>query len=192
MSRGTISVCAEVCGGGLMSEHRLRGVLESGTPGVGEAAPDFELPAVIGGVRQTLRLSAYRGQMNVALAFYPFNWQDASAAQLISYQKQRPRVLETNSEIVAITVDSIMNTVSWERAIGPFDFPLCSDFWPHGEVSERYGVFRKGDQNSEDSAGASERAVLVIDRIGNVVFRRSYPRDLAAPVDEILAVFEKI
>ena len=27
------------------------------------------------------------------LAFYPFNWQEASAAQLISYQAQRPRVL---------------------------------------------------------------------------------------------------
>jgi alkyl hydroperoxide reductase subunit AhpC len=175
-----------------MSEHRIRGVLENGTPGVGEAAPDFELPAVIGGVRQALRLSGYCGQKNVALAFYPFNWQDASATQLISYQTQRPRVLACNSEIVAITVDSIMNTVAWEREIGPFDFPLCSDFWPHGEVSERYGVFRKADQNSDETAGASERAVLVIDRNGNVAFRKRYQHDLAAPVEEILAVLEKI
>lgn len=191
MSRGTISVC-EVCGGGLMSEHRLRGVLENGTPGVGEAAPDFELPAVIGGVRQTLRLGGFRGQKNVALAFYPFNWQDASAAQLISYQAQRPRVLASNSEIVAITVDSIMNTVAWEREIGPFDFPLCSDFWPHGEVSERYGVLRKDDQNSDETAGSSERVVLVVDRNGSVVFRKSYQHDQAAPVEEILAVLEMI
>jgi peroxiredoxin len=175
-----------------MSEHRLRGVLESGTPGVGEAAPDFELPAVIGGVRQTLRLSAYRGKRNVALAFYPFNWQDASAAQLIGYQTQRPRLLASNSEIVAITVDSIMNTVSWEREIGPLDFPLCSDFWPHGEVSERYGVFRKGDQNSDETAGASARAVLVVDRRGSIVFRKSYQHDQATPVEEVLAVLEKI
>jgi peroxiredoxin len=175
-----------------MAEHRLRGVLESGLPGVGEAAPDFELPAVIAGVRQTLRLSAYRGQKNVALAFYPFNWQDASAAQLIGYQTQRPRVLASNAEIVAITVDSIMNTVAWEREIGPFDFPLCSDFWPHGEVSERYGVLREGDQNFDETVGASERAVLVVDRAGNVVFRKSYLDDEAAPVEEVLAVLEKI
>ncbi len=175
-----------------MSEHRIRGVLENGTPGVGEAALDFELPAVIGGVRQTLRLSSYRGLKNVAMAFYPFNWQDASAAQLISYQTQRPRVLASNSEILAITVDSIMNTVAWEREIGPFDFPLCSDFWPHGEVSERYGVLRKGDRNSDGAAGASERAVLVVDRGGSVVFRRSYHPGEIAPVEEVLAVLEKI
>jgi peroxiredoxin len=175
-----------------MSEHRLRGVLENGTPGVGETAPDFELPAVIGGVRQTLRLGAYRGQKSVALAFYPFNWQDASAAQLISYQAQRPRMLASNSEIVAITVDSIMNTVAWEREIGPFDFPLCSDFWPHGEVSERYGVLRKSDLHSDETAGASERAVLVVDRSGSVVFRKSYRHDQAAPVEDVLAVLEKV
>src|SRR5258708_32225626 len=96
-----------------MSEDRSRGVLESGTPGVGDAAPDFELPALIAGVRQPLRLSAYRGEKNVALAFYPFNWQETTAAQLVSYQAQRPRVLASNPEIVAITVHAIMNTTAW-------------------------------------------------------------------------------
>ena len=117
-----------------------------------------------------MRLSSYRGQKSVALAFYPFNWQEISAAQLVSYQVQRPRVLASNAEIVAITVDSIMNTTAWERAIGPFEFPMCSDFWPHGAVSERYGVLRK----SGEGVGASERAVVVVNRSGNVVFRKSY------------------
>ena len=47
-----------------------------------------------------------------------------------------------------------MNTTVWEREIGPFDFPLCSDFWPHGEVSRSYGVLRE----AAPLAGASERA----------------------------------
>ncbi len=170
-----------------MREERLRGVIENGTPGVGDAAPDFELPALVAGVKQPFRLSAYRGEKTVVLAFYPFNWQETSAAQLISYQAQRPRVLENNAEIVAITVDSIMNTTAWERAIGPFEFPLCSDFWPHGEVSERYGVFRK----SGDGAGSSDRAVVIVDRNGNVAFRKSYVRDEVAPVEEVLTVLEK-
>ena len=171
-----------------MKEDRLRGVLENGTPGVGGAAPDFELPALVAGVKQPLRLSAYRGQKNVVLAFYPFNWQETSAARLISYQTQRPRVLASGAEIVAITVDSIMNTTAWERAIGPFDFPLCSDFWPHGEVSERYGVLRK----SGVDAGSSDRAVVIVDRSGNVVFRKTYAQDQVAPVDEVLTVLEKV
>jgi alkyl hydroperoxide reductase subunit AhpC len=171
-----------------MKEDRLRGVLENGTLGVGDAAPDFELSALVAGVKQPFRLSAYRGQKIVVLAFYPFNWQETSAVQLVSYQAQRPRVLASSAEIVAITVDSIMNTTAWERAIGPFDFPLCSDFWPHGEVSARYGVLRK----SGVGAGSSERAVVIVDRGGNVAFRRTYALDQVAPVEEILPVLEKL
>jgi alkyl hydroperoxide reductase subunit AhpC len=186
---------------GYMPEERLRGVLDSGTPAVGDAAPDFELPALIAGVRGTLRLSAYRGHKCVVLAFYPFNWQEVSARQLADYQAQRPRLLARNAEIVGITVDSIMNTVAWERGIGPLEFPLCSDFWPHGEVSERYGVLRKSvlpksnensGGNSDEAAGASERAIVVVARSGSVVFRKIYAPDEVAPVEEVFTVLEKI
>ncbi len=175
-----------------MKEDRLRGVIESGTPGVGDAAPDFELLALVAGVKKPLRLSAYRGEKNVVLAFYPFNWQETSATQLISYQVQRARVLASNAEIVAITVDSIMNTTAWERAIGPFDFPLCSDFWPHGEVSERYGVLRRSGGKSDDGTGSCDRVVLIVDRSGSVAFRKTYAREQVPPVEEVLAVLEQI
>jgi peroxiredoxin (alkyl hydroperoxide reductase subunit C) len=175
-----------------MPEEGVRGVLENGTPGVGDAAPDFELPALIVGVRQTLRLSAYRGQKSVVLAFYPFNWQEISARQLVGYQAQRPRVLARNAEIVAIAVDSIMNTTAWERVIGPLEFPLCSDFWPHGEVSERYGVLRETGGKSGECVGASERAVVVVDRTGNVVFRKRYSTDEVAPLEDVFTVLDKI
>jgi peroxiredoxin len=40
---------------------------------VGDMAPDFELPAVLGDKRQKFKLSDHRGA-NVVLAFYVLNW----------------------------------------------------------------------------------------------------------------------
>jgi peroxiredoxin len=171
-----------------MAEDRVRGVIENEPASVGSAAPDFELPALIAGVKKPLRLSAYRGQKSVVLAFYPFNWRETSAKQLIGYQVERPRVLASNAETVAVTVDSIMNTTSWEREIGPFDFPICADFWPHGEVCARYGVLR----GSGAEAGASERAVFVIDRGGRIVFRKIYGLEEVPPMEEILPMLRKL
>lgn len=170
-----------------MPEKNVRGVATSEPASVGTVAPDFELPALIAGVKKTLRLSSYRGR-NVVLAFYPYNWREASAKQLISFQVQRPRVLASNAEIIAVTVDSIMNTTTWEREIGPFDFPICADFWPHGEVCMRYGVLRE----SGPEAGASERAIFVIDGGGHVVFRKVYGWDDVASIEDVFPVLEKL
>ncbi|HUB02932.1 MAG TPA: redoxin domain-containing protein [Terriglobales bacterium] len=169
-----------------MLEERLRGVIQSPLPSVGDAAPDFELPALVAGVRKALRLSDYRPQKKVILAFYPSNWEQASERQLASYQNERTRLLAHDAETVGVSVDSIMNATAWERVIGPLDFPLCSDFWPHGEVAKRYGVL----EESGDDAGSCRRAVFVIDHAGIIVFRKTYDLDFAAPVDDIFAVLE--
>jgi hypothetical protein len=41
---------------------------------IGDVAPDFELPAVTGNARSKFKLSDFRGQKNVVLAFYPLDW----------------------------------------------------------------------------------------------------------------------
>jgi peroxiredoxin len=170
-----------------MANERVRGVIESGLVSVGNPAPDFELPALVGGVRKNFRLAQFRGK-TVVLAFYPFNWQEASLQQLAAYQAQRPRLLACNAETVAINVESIMNTTAWERAHGPFDFPLCSDFWPHGAVCGRYGVLRE----SGCGAGASEHALFVVAPSGLVLFCKSYEPDAIPSLDEVFPLLEKV
>jgi peroxiredoxin len=170
-----------------MAIVRVRGVADSGLVSVDDPAPDFELPALIGGVRKNFRLAEYRGQF-VVLAFYPFNWQEGSLRQMAGYQAQRARVLACNAETVAINVESIMNTTAWERANGPFDFPLCSDFWPHGAVCRRYGVLRE----SGNGAGASERAIFVVSPSGQIVLRKIYETEEIPSLDEIFPTLEKV
>jgi len=151
-------------------------------------APDFDLPVLLGGVKKRFHLRDELKQRNVVLAFYPRNWQESSARQLAAYQAQRAEFARLRSEIVGISVDSIMNTTSWERVIGPFDFPICSDFWPHGAVSQAYGVFREQGPGK----GASERAIVVVTQSGRIAFRKVYDLDEAVPVDATLAALREI
>ena len=140
---------------------------------LGDVAPDFDLPALAAGVKRRFHLSDLRGKQNLVLAFYPLNWEAVSAGQMITYQAEREKFSAREAEVVAISVDSIMNITAWERDIGPFDFSMCSDFWPHGEVSVRYEVLRE----HAPFAGASERAVFVLDKSGRITFRKIYPLD---------------
>ena len=100
---------------------------------VNDFAPDFDLPVLTAGVKGRFRLREHSAE-NLVLAFYPSNWEPVSTEQLIGYQVERESFLARNAEVVGINVDSIMNTTAWEREIGPLEFPLCSDFWPHAAV----------------------------------------------------------
>jgi peroxiredoxin len=153
----------------------------------GDVAPDFEVPVLIGGVKKLFHLSENRGNQNIVLAFYPMNWDPVSARQMVGYQVDHDKFLVRGAEIVGISIDHIMNTTSWEREIGPFDFPLCSDFWPHGEVSQQYGVLR----HAEPFAGASERAIFVVDKAGRIAFSTAYLIDQLPDIEETLAALPR-
>ena len=148
---------------------------------VGDRAPEFVLPGLLGGVKERFRLSEQRGK-NIILAFYPFNWEPISIEQFTNYQVAHDKLLASNAEVVGISVESIMNITAWERDIGPLDFPLCSDFWPHGEVCGSYGLLRR----EEPDKGASERALCIVDTRGTLAFRRLYGRRDVPNVQELL------
>ena len=153
---------------------------------VGNLAPDFDLPVLIAGVKGRFRLRESPAK-NLVLAFYPSNWEPISTEQLIGYQVERENFLARNAEVVGINVDSIMNTTVWEREIGPLEFPLCSDFWPHAAVCLAYGVLREG----EPFRGTCERAVFVLDR-SRIAFRKLYPLDEVPPVAEVFSALDQL
>lgn len=167
---------------GVASEDRR------GLAGVSDLAPDFDLPALIGGVKKRFHLREELKQRNVVLAFYPQNWQEASKKQMAAYQAEHASFNQYRAEVVGISVDSIMNSTSWEREIGPLDFVICSDFWPHGEVSRAYGVFRE----EEPCRGMSQRAIFVVSQSGRIGFRKLYPLEKTAPISEALEALREL
>ncbi|HUX08111.1 MAG TPA: peroxiredoxin [Acidobacteriota bacterium] len=127
---------------------------------VGDAAPDFTL-ADINQVK--VSLSDYKGRKNVLLVFYPMAFSPVCSAQIPSYQKIYDKFEELNTEVIAVSVDSIFTHKAWADGLGGISYPLLSDFWPHGGVADLFGVMRQAE-------GFSERALIVVDKEGIIRF----------------------
>ena len=156
------------------------------TPGT--LAPEFELPAVVGGVKRKFRLGSLRGKKNVLLAFYPANWSEVSRMQLTEFQAQSEQLKSRQTLAVSVCVDSIMNTTAWEREIGPLDFPMCADFWPHGHVSALFGALRE----QEPMLGAADRVFYLIDRVGKIVLHQRCGLDELPGLNSVLDVISSL
>jgi glutaredoxin len=63
-----------------------------------------------------------------------------------------------NAQVLGISVDSVPCLKAWATDLGGINYPLLSDFWPHGAVAQKYDVLR--------AEGHSERALFVIDKQG--------------------------
>ena len=156
----------------------------------GEMAPDFELGAVTGTLRHTVKLSDYRDKSNVVLVFHPADWTPTCTAELQNFNKHKQEFSALGAELLDISVDSVYSHIAWqEREIGMMDFPLASDFFPHGAVAEAYGVLRT---DAQPLAGISERAVFIVDKSGRIAFSTVSPLDIAPKPEAILAELEKL
>lgn len=60
---------------------------------------------------------------------------------------------------MGLSCDSTNTLRAWAETLGGLAYPLCSDFWPHGKVTQEYGVFNA-------TLGRPERAIIVIDASG--------------------------
>lgn len=88
-----------------------------------------------------------------------------------------------NAQVMDISVDSIPSHIAWrEREIGPVEVPLCSDFYPHAEVTRKFGILREGPP----VPGISERAAFIVDKAGKIAFAMVYPIDQLPDIEELL------
>ena len=130
----------------------------------GDEAPDFELRSHRGG---SVRLSDYRGKKHVVLAFHPLAFTPVCAAQMCAYESDMKRLAKKDAVVLGLSIDAQPAKTAWSQTLGPISFDLLSDFHPHGEVAQKYGVFREKD-------GISERAVFVVDKNGRIAWARKY------------------
>jgi len=130
----------------------------------GEDAPDFSLRTHRGG---TVKLSDFRGKKNVVLAFHPLAFTPVCANQMAGYESDRSQFERAGAAVLGISIDAQPAKAAWAKTLGQISYDLLSDFHPHGEVAQKYGVFRASD-------GISERAIFVVDKNGKIAWSKVY------------------
>lgn len=150
---------------------------------VGDPAPEFSLPAVAGG---KVSLRDYRGKKNVVLSFVPAAWTPICSDQWPGYHITKDLFDAHDAVLLGITVDNVPTLYAWTRQMcvpgESLWFPVLSDFYPHGQVSQRYGVLR--------SDGVSERALFVIDKAGIIRFMDIHDINERPPLEELVRALE--
>jgi peroxiredoxin len=148
---------------------------------VGQQAPDFTLKDQNGA---EVSLSDFRGQKNVLLVFYPLAFSGICQGELCAIRDDLPRFANDSVQVLAVSIDSVFVHKAWAEREN-YEFPLLSDFWPHGEVARAYGVF-----NSE--IGFAVRGTFLIDTDGVVQWKVVNAPGEARNQDEYLKALEAV
>lgn len=128
-------------------------------PTVGTEAPDFTLKNQD---NEDVTLSSFRGERNVLLVFYPLAFSGICTNEMCAVRDDIASFQNDEVQVLAVSVDHPFALKAWSQAKN-LNFPLLSDFWPHGKVAQQYGVF-----NAE--RGIAVRGTFLIDKQGIVRF----------------------
>ena len=148
---------------------------------VGDLAPDFELPGLDG---NKVRLSDYRGKKNVVISFVPAAWTPVCSDQWPGYNLALELFHGNDAELLGISTDNTPSQSAWATAMHGLDFPVLSDFWPHGAAAASYGVLR--------SDGMTERALFIIDKKGIIRYIDVHDINLRPDLGVLIHELEKL
>ena len=139
---------------------------------IGQTAPEFALKDTHG---EVVSLSDFAGATPVALVFYPFTFTGVCEGELCSIRDDYSEFTDAGVQVLAVSCDTRFAQKQWAEQQG-YQFPVLSDFWPHGEVAKAYGVFN-------DALGCANRATFLIGSDGVVVDTFASP-DLGTARDQ--------
>ncbi|MDT4924539.1 MAG: mycoredoxin-dependent peroxiredoxin [Pseudonocardiales bacterium] len=126
---------------------------------VGDEAPDFTLRDQN---NEEVNLASFRGKQAVLVIFYPLAFTGICTDELCKVRDELDTFQNDDLQTVTISVDSAYAHKIFSEREG-YEFPLLSDFWPHGGVAKSYGVFN-------EKTGFANRGTFLVDKAGIVRF----------------------
>jgi peroxiredoxin len=127
---------------------------------VGAPAPEFELRDQHG---QKIRLSGFRDRKHVVLVFYPYAFTRVCTAEMCEIRDELAAFQNDTVQVLAISTDTVFTLRVFGEQEG-LEFPLLSDFWPHGAVARSYGVF-------DEQHGCAIRGTFIVGKDGALHWR---------------------
>src|ERR1700754_3503451 len=143
---------------------------------LGGPAPDFTLRDQFG---QDVTLSSYRGKKAVAILFYPYAFSGVCTGEMAGIRDRLDEFLTFDSEVLAVSCDAVYSLRAFADQDG-LNFPLLSDFWPHGEEARAYRVF-------DEPRGRARRSSYVVDTAGVIRWSVHNANPHGRDLDEHLA-----
>ena len=143
---------------------------ETTTLRVGDAAPDFELPANPMGHPGPFKLSDHRGS-TVVINFVPAAFSPVCSNQFPIIEEQLGSL--EGAVTVAISTDNTWSLAAWAQRTG-VSYLVLSDFKPVGVPAEAYGVLLP-------EMNMANRVVVVVDGEGDVAHIETAPAVVELP-----------
>ena len=92
------------------------------------------------------------------VVFIPFPFTSICDGEICAIRDDLVDLTDLEARVVVVTCHARPTNARWADEHG-FDFPVVSDFWPHGEVSRSYGTFN-------EKMGVANRTTFVLDADG--------------------------
>lgn len=129
----------------------------------GTPAPNFSLYS---SDKQKVTLSDLIGKENILILFFPQAFTGVCTKELCSVRDHIKDYQDLNSEVIAISVDSVFTLAKYKQDEN-LNFLLLSDF--NKEVSALYGSIYESftDMNMK---GVSKRSAFIIDKQGVIQY----------------------
>ncbi len=152
----------------------------SGVLNIGDKLDGFELKDHKG---NTVKLENLKGK-KVLLSFHPLAWTSVCRDQMKSLEDNFEKFNSVNTVPLGLSIDTTFTKNAWAKDIGIEKIQLLSDFWPTGDLSKKLGIFREND-------GFSERANILLDEEGKIIWKKIYPIKELPDLEEIFEIISK-
>jgi len=130
-----------------------------------------------------INTAEFKGK-KILLSFHPLAWTSVCAKQMKRLDQNYNKFVELNTIPLGFSVDSAPCKAAWARSLRITKLNLLADFWPHGGLAKKLGIFI-------NKAGISGRVNILLDEKRKVIFAKIYPMSQVPDFNELLLFLKK-